>query len=562
MTTDWIAETLSQLTLEEKIGQLVMASSFDISPQGLAAYREKLERYPIGGVFLFFGTQDEVAHAVTELQRGRKVPLLMGCDYENGVGYIVDNGTRFPRQMARGHAGDAESEYRIGRITAEQGRAIGMHITMSPVLDVNDDFRCPDVNIRAYGDDTDTIRGLGVPYIRGLQEHGMLATAKHFPGNGGSGMDQHISAALLLEDRETIVRKRLPPFRDAIEQADVAAVMVGHLEVPALTSERVEATGRALPATLSREVLDGLLRKELGFDGLIISDAMDMGGVSNQFTRAEAAVRAIEAGIDMLLVFSGNAWHLEYEALVEAARADRLSLSRIDAAVRRVLAAKERAGLHEDGGLPRGAAVRAELFAPGRDDAFCQEIAEKAVTVLVNRGSILPLRGVSGSKLLVINAYSPERKTLGLHGQRVPPVILDALLRERGASVDLYEITNETPHEELGRLRESLQSSDAVLYNFIGIPSWGIGTMIPNRGALGLFYRGLFSMGKPVVVTALGDPYVAYYCPAAPAFVATFDEGLEAQRAVVRVWCGESKATGRMPVRLAGVFERGDGVDA
>jgi len=389
----------------------------------------------------------------------------------------------------------------------------------------------------------------------------MLSGAKHFPGNGGSGMDQHISAALLLEDRDTIFKKRLSPYKKAIKEADLAALMVGHLEMPALTSELVEKTGRALPATLSKEVLQDILRKELGFKGLIVTDAMDMGGVTNQFTRQEAAVRAINAGVDMLLVFSGANWHLEHEALVAAAKSGELKEERIDQAVRQVLAAKVRAGLHEDGGAPADAPTREKLFTTGRDDAFCQELAGKAVTVLWNRGEILPLGDVKGKKLLMINAYSPERKTMELHGQNVPEIKLDEMLRERGAEVDLVEITNETSWEELDKLNQCLDASECVLYNFIGIPSWGIGSMMPNRGAVGLFYHGLFSQGKPVVVTALGDPWIAYYCPAAPAYVATFDEGLFSQEAAVKVWTGEAKATGRMPVGLEGIFKRGDGVD-
>ncbi len=560
MSKEWIEAKLKEMTLEEKLGQLVMVSCFDLSDERFPAYLEKLDKYPMGGVFVFVGTQQHLAKRIAQLQEGRKIPLLMGCDYENGAGYIVKGGTRFPRQMARGWSGDEKSEYQIGKITAEQGRAIGMHITMSPVVDVNDDFRCPDVNIRAYCDDSETICRLSVPYIKGLQENGMLSGAKHFPGNGGTGMDQHIAASIVLESRDQL-ENRLAPYRLAIKQADLAAVMVGHLEIPALTTELAEKTGRLVPTTLSSEVLQDLLRDELGFKGLIITDAMDMGGVTNQFTREQAAVKAINAGVDMLLIFSGNNWEKEYLALVEAAKAGELREEQVDRAVRQVLATKVRAGLHEDDGAPASDEKRAELYTVGRDDAFCRELAAKAVTVLWNRGGILPLADVKGKRLLMINSYSPERKTMELHGQNVPEIKLDEMLEERGAKLDLFEITNETSHEELGKLNECLAACDCVFYNFIGIPSWGIGTMIPNRGAVGLFYHGIFNQGKPVVVSAFGDPWVAYYCPSAPAYLATFDEGLFSQQAAVKVWTGEAKATGRMPVSLPGIFKRGDGID-
>ncbi len=560
MSEKWVDETLNSLSLEEKVGQLVMASCFDLG-NGFPAYLEKLEKYPLGGVFIFFGTHQHLSKRISQLQKDRKVPLLMGCDYESGAGYIVENGTRFTRQMARGWAGNEKTEYKIGRITAEEGSSLGMNMTMSPILDVNDDFRCPDTNIRAYSDEPKAVCRLGVPYVKGIQENGMLSAGKHFPGNGGGGMDQHVSASLILDSREDMIKRRLAPFQAAIDKADLAGIMVGHLEVPSLTRENNPRTGRAVPTSLSREVLTDLLRGEMGFKGLVITDALDMGGVTNQYTREEAAVKAINAGVDMLLVFSAGNWHREYVALLEAAKTGGLKSKRLDEAVRQVLKTKARIGLHEGRGLPKPEKVRAKIYKVGKNEAFSQGIADRAVTVLWNRTGTLPLKKVKGKKLLLINILSPERKTMEMHGQKVPVLKMHEMLKKRGAKVSVYEMCNDTPYGEVQAMMNKLAKSDAVLLNFIAIPSWGIATTTPNRVGLGLFYHGIFMLGPPVVVTAFGDPWMAYYCPTAPSYVATFDEGLYSQEAAVKVWCGEHKATGRMPVSLEGIFKRGDGID-
>ena len=262
-----------------------------------------------------------------------------------------------------------------------------------------------------------------------------------------------------------------------------------------------------------------------------------------------------------LLVFSAGNWHREYVALLEAARSGELKIKRIDEAARQVLRAKVRVGLHEGRGMPKPEKVRAKIYRAGKNDAFSQGIADRAATVLWNRTKTLPLGEVKGKKLLMINILSPERKTMEMHGQKVPVLKMHEKLKKRGARVSVYELCNDTPYGEVQEMMKKLAKSDAALLNFIAIPSWGIATTTPNRVGLGLFYHGIFMQGPPVVVTAFGDPWMAYYCPSAPTYVATLDEGLYSQEAAVKVWTGEAKATGRMPVSLEGIFKRGDGLD-
>jgi beta-N-acetylhexosaminidase len=325
--------------------------------------------------------------------------------------------------------------------------------------------------------------------------------------------------------------------------------MVAHLEVPALTTERNPLTGRLVPASLSREVLRDLLRGELGFEGLVVSDALNMGGVTTQWPPGEVAVRSVLAGVDLLLCFNPESYAVQFDAIREAVRSDRIAPDVIDSAVRHVLGAKDR--------FIGEAPYRSD---PAESQALCAAIAEGGVTLLGNREGLLPLRSLSGKRVAVLECFSPDRDTLVGQGQPSLTSIVATLLRDRGIQVDRYEIGPDLALGQVHEILDLLPGHDVVFVNLFGVPSWGIGTMIPNRNALRLFMFGLLTRGFPVVVTAFGDPYVRGYCPAARTFLCTFDESEWAQRAAVAAWLGECPVTGRMPVRMDQFFERGDGI--
>ncbi|HJS73046.1 MAG TPA: glycoside hydrolase family 3 N-terminal domain-containing protein, partial [Vicinamibacteria bacterium] len=327
----WAEEALSTLTLEEKIGQLIYPRSdgafLNESDPSFRTLLEAAREGRIGGVVFFKGDPFATAALANRLQEESTLPLLMASDYEWGASMRVSGASRFPRAMAMGaFATEADVELQA-EVTAREARALGIHLLLNPVLDLNTDPRNAVIDTRSFGDSPERAATLGAAYIRRAQSLGILTTAKHFPGHGGTDVDSHIGLPIVRQDRDRLERESLVPFRSAIA-ARVAAVMPGHLAVPALDGKE------ARPATLSPEILGGLLREGMGFRGLIVSDALDMGAARESAWDGQVAVEALKAGVDLLLVPPDPL--VTHLALLLAVERGELSEARIDSSVRRV----------------------------------------------------------------------------------------------------------------------------------------------------------------------------------------------------------------------------------
>src|SRR5262245_12956207 len=356
----WVGATLKKMTLDDKVGQLLVSSfgsgylSTD-SPE-YDALVKAVHDYRIGGFHVFgdaeaapdvlldanygsvtLGQPLAAASLLNRLQAVAPYPLLNSADFETGAGFRLEGATSFPRNMAIGAAGDDRLAYEAGRITAIESRAIGVQVNFAPVVDVNSNPRNPVINTRSYGEDPALVGRLASAYVRGLQAGGMLATLKHFPGHGDTDVDSHLGLPIIKDPRELLERIELPPFRMAIA-AGADAVMTAHIEMPAL-----DATPNT-PTTLSEPIVAGVLRTDLGFRGLIYTDSMSMAGVTALYTPGDAAVRAVKAGNDVVL-HSPDAG-AAFAALKAAVESHDLPQARIDASVERILRAKAREGLH------------------------------------------------------------------------------------------------------------------------------------------------------------------------------------------------------------------------
>ena len=347
----WAERTLDSLSLPEKAGQLIMPILMgDFAPAASSADRRALamiEEHQVGGVIISVGSPVEVAAKLNWLQSLSRLPLLIGSDLEAGAGFRFDGilhaptgiwlggATRFPALMALGAVGDPGLAYEMGRITATEARAIGVHVPFAPVLDVNNNPANPVINVRSLGEEPERVATLGAAFVRGMQDHGAIATAKHFPGHGDTGIDSHLALPVIRVSRERMDAVELVPFRRAI-QAGLGAIMTAHITVP-------EMTGARTPATVSREILTGLLRREMEFGGLIVTDAMDMAAVDRLYDRGEAAVRALEAGADVILMPPDIA--AARAGIVAAVESGRIAEERLDRSVLRILQAKEKMGL-------------------------------------------------------------------------------------------------------------------------------------------------------------------------------------------------------------------------
>src|ERR1700738_3743661 len=337
----WVETTLRKMTLDEKVGQVIFATYHgSFTPTDSAAYRQMMhnvEALHVGGFINVtqgspLGIVKSQAYPTAvlnnQLQAKSKLPLLVGADFERGTAMRLDEGTSFPTAMALAAGGETKDAYTMGKVTAQESRAVGVHWIYAPVADVNNNPANPIINTRSFGENPEQVAQFVTEFIRGVQENGGLATAKHFPGHGDTAADSHIDLPVIHADRERLDKLELVPFRAAI-RAGVSSIMTGHLSVPSLEPDA------NTPATLSSKILTDMLRKELGFRGLVVTDAMDMGGITVRYAPGEAAVRAFLAGADALLM--PPVPEAAFEALRAAVKSKRVSRERLDASVRRIL---------------------------------------------------------------------------------------------------------------------------------------------------------------------------------------------------------------------------------
>src|SRR6516165_675103 len=348
----WVDATLRGMSVDQKVGQLLFTTFHGTftsteSSEYQTLLHEVTELHVGGFIVVTKITQLGIEKSQTyptavltnELQSKAQLPLLIGADFERGSAMRLDEGTSFPNQMAIAAGGDPRDAYTMGKITAIEARQAGVYWIYAPVADVNNNPGNPIINTRSFGEDPARVSEFVSAFVRGVEENGGLATAKHFPGHGDTAADSHTDLPVIRADRARLESLELVPFRGAID-AGVGSIMTGHLNVPALEPDA------NTPATLSSHILTELLRKDLRFQGLVVTDAMDMGGITVRFAPGEAAVRAVLAGADCLLM--PPVPDAAFEALENAVKSGRISRERLDASVRRILEAKARVGLNKN----------------------------------------------------------------------------------------------------------------------------------------------------------------------------------------------------------------------
>lgn len=561
------APTVASLSLREKAGQVVMVGSRGIyraedDPEYLDLVRLVSEE-GIGGVVWFLSTPLETADLNHRLAAKATVPLLAASDLEAGPGMRFPDLVFGPSAMAVAATGDLDLAERRARATGEAARALGIHVVFAPVADVNDNPDNPVINVRSFGEDPAAVGRFVAATVRGLQSAGVLATLKHFPGHGDTTTDSHRSLPVLPFDRARLEAVELVPFRAGL-QAGVRSVMTGHLAVPALDTTPVPVLANAprtheftedvteierkgtLPATLSHALTTKLLRQELGFDGLVFTDAMTMGGVVAHFETGEAAVRVLEAGGDVVLMPPDA--KVAIAAIVDAVKSGRLPEARLDEAVGRMLAEKERLGLFREKGLPlEEVSRRAGTLA---QKATEEEVARRGLTLVRETTGALPLR--SGGRLLAV-AIHDERTAVAVDGT------LQAELKKRAGSVDYVRLDPTSCAGEGSAVAGKAGTADAVLVALFVRPRSGRGTIeIPAEGKAAI--DALLSSGKPVVAVSFGSPYLLRDVPALQTFLCGYGHQGLVQSAAVRALYGEAAIEGKLPVTIPGIAPRGTGL--
>lgn len=543
----WVEKTLKRMTVEEKVGQLIACRFTADFRNGDSDYLRTIAslvtRSHIGGLILFGGEVYETAELTNALQKLAAVPLLFASDFERGTGNQVTGATLFPPLMALGAAGSEDLAYEMGRITAVEGRALGIHMTYAPVVDVNVNPDNPIINTRSAGDDPALVSRIAAAFIRGCQASGMIATAKHFPGHGDTAQDSHSLLPTIAADAARLRSVELVPFKAAVE-AGVRAVMTAHLWVPALEPKP------NLPATLSPAILTGVLRCELGFKGLIVTDAMEMAGITAAFSPEEAALEAVLAGADMVLLPPEPARVAGF--LADAVREGRLPVARVDASVRRILGAKAALGLHRNR-LVRIDAI-SRIVAPR---AFLDQAAatfERSVTLVKNEGAPLPIIPDPAAKTIVLSLSSDK-------GDYYAGRVLVEEMKKRDPNVTGFFADGDTGAEELESAVSACSGAARVVVALFSRLTSGKGSVDLEPRHADLIRRlAAGENGPPVVAVSFGSPYFLTRIPEVDAYVCLYRNTPETQRIAVRALFGEIAVEGRLPVSLPGLFPVGHGL--
>jgi beta-N-acetylhexosaminidase len=550
----WVETTLASLSLDEKIGQLIIPATVGMflteSSEPYQQMRRDITEFHVGGYHLLgdVNTLHEpagVALMLNHLQEMAKLPLWITADFEGGVGYRFTGATRLPRAMAMGATGNPDLAYQAGRITAEEARAIGFHVNFYPVVDVNNNARNPIINIRSFGGDPELVSKMARAYIRGAQSAGVMATAKHFPGHGDTSTDSHMELPTIDIDMARLEQIELPPFRAAIAEG-VGGVMSAHIALP-----RIDAAN--LPATLSPKILTGVLRDQLHFNGVIFTDALNMRGVAAHYPEGEAAVRALQAGADILLY--PPSVEQAFNAVKRAVEAGDIKPSRIDESVRRILAAKQRLGLDKN----RFADLSkvGQVLGSSEHQQMAQQIIDNAVTLVRDNKKALPLRLRPEQKVLFITLVDNNE---GWHSWGPGRVFLQGLMKRHANTANVY-VSDKTSPAEFDLLKKLAAFSDVVIVNgFIRVAAYK-GSIDLSEGEINLL-KDFSAMDKPFVFVLYGSPYMLTFVPELPNYILTYEYYPAAEEAALKAVLGEIEFKGRLPIELPGLYPIGHAATA
>ena len=538
---------MKSLSLRDKVAQLVVGVCYGDAPARKSPefqkYRHWVRDLRIGGLIVINRVQyglvrnaEPYAMAVflNQMQTLSRVPLIVGADFERGSSMRVNGGARFPYNMAFAAARDLDAARFEAQVTAREARALGVQWVFAPVADVNNNPQNPVINIRSFGENPEEVSEYVAAFIDGARSdprYRILLSAKHFPGHGDTNVDSHYGLPRLDVARDRMESVELKPFETAIARG-IDSIMTAHMAVPAIEPEEI-------PATASPKILTGLLRGDLGFRGIIVTDAMDMAGFAAQFNSGEGSVRALEAGADVLLMPPDP--ELAIRAVVKAVESGRLTRKRIDESVMRVLAAKVSVGLIRKKRVDLDEIADA-LDSPEEDERV-QRISDRAITLLANQHDLVPLAAANQACLVVTTG-----SRLSQFGQRM---VAEFHKRAPGARATIVDSSMLAP-ALFADVGDTSQCSAVIVAVF--------GTGTPMGGDLPVLVDRLTSGPAPSVLIAMGSPYVLSAFPQASASVATFNTTVPSEVSVAKALFGEIPITGHSPVTIPGIAKYGDGI--
>lgn len=580
----WAQKTLKKMSLEEKIGQMFMvrllAQFFDVANPDYIKLHDQIAQYHLGSVlltvpaegpFLYRTGPYEAAMLVNQLQRDSRVPLIVAADFERGASMRLTGVTVFPHAMAFGAAGKPELAEQFGKIVATESRAVGVEWNLFPDADVNSNPANPIINTRAFGEDPAQVASMVSAYIRGARQSGMLTTAKHFPGHGDTGTDSHLGLATVGHNRDQLEQMDLVPFRSAIS-AGVDAVMIAHVSAPALEPDASRV------ATTSAGVVGSLLKQELGFTGLVVTDAMDMGALTHLYPQGgaaaagQAAVDAVKAGNDMLLLPSDLDG--AYNGLLNAIRHNEISEDRIDQSVLKILQAKASTGLNKARLVDIN--LMSTLVSVPESLAVAQQVADSAITLVRDNGQVLPLKNHrtsappaaygmverQGNALLCLIMTDDLRTDNGRQFERE--------VRRRVPDVKIIYVDPRIASAMTPEIQSAASAAEKVVVAVYMIPTAGrvagkeggaaVNSVALSQSPATLLQSVLQIARDKTAVVAFGSPYIAADFPLIENYLCAYSHVPPSETAAAKALFGEIPIQGHLPVTIPGFGQIGSGI--
>jgi beta-N-acetylhexosaminidase len=582
----WADRTLRRMSNEEKVGQLFMIWAKvqfmnDADPVWVEL-RDKVRKYRIGslgmtvptdGPLLLKSQPYEAAELLNRLQKNSKLPLIFAADFERGVSMRLNGTTVFPHAMAFGATGKPENAEDFGRITAQEARAIGVHWNFFPDADVNSNPANPIINTRSFGGDPEQVGDFVAAYIKGAHEGAMLTTAKHFPGHGDTATDSHLGVAQVTGDRARLEAVELPPFKRAIA-AGVDAVMVAHVSVPALDADPNRV------ATTSKAVVTGLLKEEMGFKGIVVTDALDMAGLTRLYANdvGRAAVEAFKAGNDLLIIPADL--DASYRDMLAAVKSGEISRGQLDESVRRILELKASLGLNKNRFVDIDQLER--LVGSPENLTVGQRVADEAITLVRDNRQVLPLQATNLARMPGTEKAPLPYQSVTEARNRLVVVIFSDDMRTESGRVLAREILARVPDARIiyvdarsaagmqTVIAPAVEAAEHVIVGVYVIPTAGKAiqsgaglknTVAMDEASAGLLNAILNQAAARTVVLAMGNPYMIGDFPAIQNYVCAFSNATVSETAAVKAVFGEIAIGGHLPVTIPGIANRGEGLE-
>tara|TARA_B100001758_G_scaffold80994_1_gene68678 strand:- start:1142 stop:4066 length:2925 start_codon:yes stop_codon:yes gene_type:complete len=541
---DWAQATLNKLTLRQKIAQMMVfrmnMKFINFDSEEWKEIENLLSSDGIGIVHIWFGEAGSALTILNQMQKQSKIPLLVEADIESGLGRRYSGAVTLPPMMAIAATGDVKNAYKAGMVSAEESRSVGIHFNLAPVVDVNNNPKNPIINTRSFGEHPDSVNLYSKEFIRGLKDYGMLTTAKHFPGHGDTETDSHSALAQIPSDSSRLWSIELPPFANAIK-SDIDAIMVAHVNAPDYQENADE------PATLSNFWINDILKDSLGFEGVVITDAMGMGGIIKNYSDSYALIATIKAGSDIII--QNNKMKESIDLVEQAVLNNIIKESRIDSSVLKILKMKQKIGLHQDRFINIDQTHR--MMGKKENFEIAEEIASKSLTIVKNNNNILPLSPDYDEEIYVIDLYDgPNNHTES---------ILTKKLRQSKRKIKSFQIDKSDSLAIANYIIDEIPKDRIVFVNAFANPvEWKDNIFLPKVEAD--LIKKLTLRTKRLIVTSFGSPYLIQDFPDTPVYICAYKGSSIMQNAVADLLMGKNGASGILPVSIPEIADRGTGL--